>query len=111
MRRGPLQATTLTFPVVVAEIGRSLGPLAPATSAALIGAALLSVVLFPAAALALRPWSGAQPAQPSLGAAVIVRLRCNPTDAKMRPAGVTGTKFVKRNESHTTRVITLSQQQ
>jgi Kef-type K+ transport system membrane component KefB len=54
---GLLQATTLTFPVVVAEVGQSLGLLTSATSAALIGAALLSVLLFPAAALALRPWS------------------------------------------------------
>jgi Kef-type K+ transport system membrane component KefB len=54
---GLLQATTLTFPVVVAEVGRSLGLLTPADSAALVGAALLSVLLFPAIALALRPWS------------------------------------------------------
>ncbi len=56
---GLLQATTLTFPVVVAEVGRSLGLLTPATSAALVGAALLSVLIFPAVALALRPWSTA----------------------------------------------------
>jgi Kef-type K+ transport system membrane component KefB len=54
---GLLQATTLTFPVVVAEVGRSLGLLTAATAAALVGAALLSVLIFPAAALALRPWS------------------------------------------------------
>jgi Kef-type K+ transport system membrane component KefB len=54
---GLLQATTLTFPVVVAEVGRSLGLLTPATAAALVGAALLSVLLFPTIALALRPWS------------------------------------------------------
>jgi Kef-type K+ transport system membrane component KefB len=54
---GLLQATTLTFPVVVAEVGTSLGLLTQATSAALIGAALLSVLLFPTAALALRPWT------------------------------------------------------
>jgi Kef-type K+ transport system membrane component KefB len=56
---GLLQATTLTFPVAVAEVGQSLHLLTPATSAALVGAALLSVLLFPAAALALRPWSPA----------------------------------------------------
>jgi Kef-type K+ transport system membrane component KefB len=67
---GFLQATTLTFPVVVAEVGRSLDLLSAATSAALVGAALLSVLLFPAAALALRPWSPAttapagEPAEP-----------------------------------------------
>jgi Kef-type K+ transport system membrane component KefB len=59
---GLLQATTLTFPVVVAEVGRSLGLLTSATAAALVGAALLSVLFFPAAALALRPWSPASPA-------------------------------------------------
>jgi Kef-type K+ transport system membrane component KefB len=58
---GLLQATTLTFPVVVAEVGRSLGLLTSATAAALVGAALLSVLFFPAAALALRPWSPASP--------------------------------------------------
>jgi Kef-type K+ transport system membrane component KefB len=54
---GFLQATTLTFPVVVAEVGQSLNLLSAATAAALVGAALLSVLLFPAAALALRPWT------------------------------------------------------
>lgn len=54
---GFLQATTLTFPVVVAEVGQGLKLLSPATAAALVGAALLSVLLFPAAALALRPWT------------------------------------------------------
>jgi Kef-type K+ transport system membrane component KefB len=54
---GFLQATTLTFPVVVAEVGRSLSLLSSATAAALVGAALLSVLIFPAAALALQPWS------------------------------------------------------
>jgi Kef-type K+ transport system membrane component KefB len=54
---GFLQATTLTFPVVVAEVGRSLSLLSSATAAALVGAALLSVLIFPAVALALQPWS------------------------------------------------------
>jgi Kef-type K+ transport system membrane component KefB len=54
---GFLQATTLTFPVVVAEVGQGLKLLTAATAAALVGAALLSVLLFPAAALALRPWT------------------------------------------------------
>jgi Kef-type K+ transport system membrane component KefB len=62
MAAGLLQATTLTFPVVVAEVGRSLGLLSSTTSAALVGAALLSVLIFPAIALALRPWT--QPAAP-----------------------------------------------
>ncbi len=54
---GFLQSATLTFPVVVAEIGLSLNLLSQATAAALIGAALLSVLVFPAIALALRPWT------------------------------------------------------
>ena len=54
---GFLQSATLTFPVVVAEIGVSLNLLSKATAAALIGAALLSVLLFPAVALALQPWT------------------------------------------------------
>jgi Kef-type K+ transport system membrane component KefB len=58
---GLLQATTLTFPVVVAEVGQSLHLLTPATSAALVGASLLSVLIFPAVALALRPWTTAPP--------------------------------------------------
>ncbi len=65
---GLLQATTLTFPVVVAEVGTSIGLLSPALAAALVGAALLSVLLFPAAALALRPWTRSQaPAAPADG--------------------------------------------
>jgi Kef-type K+ transport system membrane component KefB len=59
---GLLQATTLTFPVVVAEVGRSLGLLTESTAAALIGASLVSVLAFPALALMLRPWS--RPRQP-----------------------------------------------
>ncbi len=47
---------------MVAEVGRSLNLLTPATSAALVGAALLSVLIFPAAALALRPWTERAPA-------------------------------------------------
>jgi Kef-type K+ transport system membrane component KefB len=58
---GLLQATTLTFPVVVAEVGRSLGLMTQATAAALVGAALVSVLLFPAAAAALQPWSARPP--------------------------------------------------
>ncbi|HEY1622064.1 MAG TPA: cation:proton antiporter [Streptosporangiaceae bacterium] len=54
---GLLQATTLTFPVVAAEVGLSLGLLSSSVAAALIGASLVSVLLFPALALALRPWS------------------------------------------------------
>ena len=62
---GLLQATTLTFPVVVAQVGLALHLLARPTAAALIGAALLSVLLFPAIALALRPWTRAVPGGPA----------------------------------------------
>ena len=54
---GLLQAATLTFPVVVAEIGTSLNLLSEAAAAALIGAALVSVLIFPTIALMLRPWT------------------------------------------------------
>jgi Kef-type K+ transport system membrane component KefB len=54
---GFLQAATLTFPVVVAQIGTSLNLLSSAAAAALIGAALVSVLVFPPIALALRPWT------------------------------------------------------
>lgn len=65
---GFLQATTLTFPVVVAELGRSLGLLSAPVSAALVGAALASVLVFPAVALALRPWTVTrEPATPHRG--------------------------------------------
>jgi Kef-type K+ transport system membrane component KefB len=61
---GFLQATTLTFPVVVAALGLDLGLLSEAAAAALIGASLLSVLLFPAAALLLQPWTRASDAAP-----------------------------------------------
>ncbi len=48
-----LQATSLPVIVVTARIGVSLGEISQATGAALIGAGLLSVVLFPVTALSL----------------------------------------------------------
>jgi Kef-type K+ transport system membrane component KefB len=50
---GLLQATSLSFLVVAADIGLQLGLIRPAASAALIAAGLLSVLLFPLAALTL----------------------------------------------------------
>jgi Kef-type K+ transport system membrane component KefB len=50
---GLLQATSLTFVVVAAQVGQRLHLIGGATAAALIGAGLLSVVLFPGTALAL----------------------------------------------------------
>src|ERR671922_2381623 len=50
---GLLQATSLGFFVVAGEIGMELGLISRATGAALIAAGLLSVLLFPLAALVL----------------------------------------------------------
>jgi len=50
---GLLQATTLTFVVVATQIGVDLGVVSTATSAAFVAAALLSVLIFPLAALTL----------------------------------------------------------
>src|ERR671936_818815 len=50
---GLLQATSLGFFVVAGQIGMELGLISKATGAALVAAGLLSVLLFPAVALAL----------------------------------------------------------
>lgn len=50
---GLLQATSLSFVVAGARIGVELGKISQATAAALIAAALLSVLIFPLAALTL----------------------------------------------------------
>jgi Kef-type K+ transport system membrane component KefB len=57
---GLLQATSLGFFVVAGEIGMELGLITRATGAALIAAGLLSVLLFPLAALVLLR-GGAEP--------------------------------------------------
>ena len=57
---GLLHATSLPFLVTATAIGGELGLIGPAEAAALVGAGLLSVLLFPAAGLALlRPVTGA----------------------------------------------------
>jgi Kef-type K+ transport system membrane component KefB len=61
---GLLQATSLGFFVVAGEIGMELGLISRATGAALIAAGLLSVLLFPLAALVLLRAAEAQ-ASPS----------------------------------------------
>jgi Kef-type K+ transport system membrane component KefB len=67
---GLLQATTLTFVIVAAEIGQQSGKLNPATAAALVTAGLLSAALFPAGAARLLPRAGrGHPAAASSGAA------------------------------------------
>jgi Kef-type K+ transport system membrane component KefB len=58
---GLLQATSLSFLVVAGQIGVQLGLIRPATSAALIAAGLLSVLLFPLAALTLLPGAEQKP--------------------------------------------------
>ncbi len=50
---GLLQVTTLTFVVVATQIGSELGIVGTATSAAFVAAALLSVLIFPLAALTI----------------------------------------------------------
>jgi Kef-type K+ transport system membrane component KefB len=50
---GLLQATSLPFLVAATAIGRELGLIGAGEGAALVGAGLLSVLLFPAAALSL----------------------------------------------------------
>jgi Kef-type K+ transport system membrane component KefB len=50
---GLLQATSLTFIVAASQIGLELGLITKATSAALIAAGLLSVLIFPLMALTL----------------------------------------------------------
>src|SRR5437588_12159363 len=50
---GLLQATSLTFIVAASQIGLELGLITKATSAALIDAGLLSVLIFPILALTL----------------------------------------------------------
>jgi Kef-type K+ transport system membrane component KefB len=50
---GLLQATSLPFLVAATAIGQELGLMGPGEAAALVGAGLLSVLLFPAAGLAL----------------------------------------------------------
>jgi Kef-type K+ transport system membrane component KefB len=52
---GLLQATSLPFVVTATAIGRELDLLSPAVAAAMVGAGLLSVLLFPPAALRLVP--------------------------------------------------------
>ncbi|HEX5812356.1 MAG TPA: cation:proton antiporter, partial [Pseudonocardia sp.] len=52
---GLLQATSLPFLLAAVEIGREMGLLDPAVGAGLVAAGLVSVLIFPAAALALLP--------------------------------------------------------
>ena len=58
---GLLQATTLTFVVVSAQLGVELHTINAATGAALVAAALLSVLIFPLAALTILRRGTARP--------------------------------------------------
>lgn len=58
---GLLQATSLGFLVVAGQIGVEMGLMEPATYAALVAAGLLSVLLFPLAALTLLRGSEREP--------------------------------------------------
>jgi len=73
-----LQATSLPFLVTAAQIGMELGQLSTVTGAALVCAGLLSVLLFPPAALSLlrdRGSAHGQPAEPAREAAPRERSR------------------------------------
>jgi Kef-type K+ transport system membrane component KefB len=59
---GLLQATSLPFLVAATAIGRELGVIGAGEAAALVGAGLLSVLLLPAAGLALLRRNGPAPA-------------------------------------------------
>ena len=52
---GLMQATSLTFVIVAAQIGLAAGQITQTTGAALLAAGLLSAALFPAAALKMLP--------------------------------------------------------
>jgi Kef-type K+ transport system membrane component KefB len=58
---GLLQATSLPFLVTAAQIGVTLGKISTVTAAALVCAGLLSVLIFPSAALALLRGGHAEP--------------------------------------------------
>jgi len=59
---GLLQATSLAFLVAATSVGVELGVIGPADAAALVGAGLVSVLVFPAGALALLDRGAARPA-------------------------------------------------
>jgi Kef-type K+ transport system membrane component KefB len=58
-----ITATTMPLLIALAEIGQSDGVMLPSNAAALVGAGVLSVLVYPAIAIALH--SRGRPAQPS----------------------------------------------
>ncbi|HEY7849961.1 MAG TPA: cation:proton antiporter, partial [Ktedonobacterales bacterium] len=75
---GFLQATTLTFVLAAQQIGLALHVILPATSAALVATALLSVLFFPLIALALLSEAPSSVSMPTL--------RPQPSSAEPRPS-------------------------
>jgi hypothetical protein len=65
-----LQATSVGFFVVATQIGQDMGLISAANSAALIAAGLLSVILFPLAALTILRRAGEQAREQPATAAV-----------------------------------------
>jgi Kef-type K+ transport system membrane component KefB len=59
-----ITATSLPLLVALAEIGRRNGTMLPENQAALVGAGVLSVLILPSAAIALRKRGGPDPADP-----------------------------------------------
>jgi Kef-type K+ transport system membrane component KefB len=94
---GLLQATSLPFLVAATAIGRELDLIGPGEGAALVGAGLFSVLVFPAAGLALLRRS---PNHPTKGSAMQTHCHAytNETDAriavdKLLAAGTAGTRI------------------
>ena len=77
---GLLQATTLPFVVAATQIGLDLGVISAANAAALVAAALLSVLIFPVVALTLlraqahHPQAGTSPASTPASARTVARI-------------------------------------
>ena len=81
---GLLQATSLPFLVTASQIGTALGIVSGVTAAALVCAGLLSVLLFPPAALALLG-SGSPPNRAAAGEGQATRRVTSPSgDAPVR---------------------------
>ncbi len=82
---GLLQATSLTFVVVAAHLGQELGKLSRATSAALIAAGLLSVMVFPAVALVVAQGRARPASAPEAGRRASRHRRPRRTSTRSRP--------------------------
>jgi hypothetical protein len=56
-----LSATSLSFVITATDIGVRIGKLRELNAAALVGAAVVAMVIFPSAAQSLMPRAGSQP--------------------------------------------------